>query len=174
MPPIRRLCTGLLAALLAFALASPAAAVTATGRLQVIHLDAGQGDAAIIITPLGEVVMIDSGTTGTPVMGKTIVQQLQALGVTTIKHYFQSHYHSDHCANIDEIVNAGIVIQSAWDRGGSYSSSYYTTYANTISSVRHTMTQGQVITWTRPRLTPSPSPASAWAVAASAPPTRTR
>jgi beta-lactamase superfamily II metal-dependent hydrolase len=149
MPPIRRLFAALLVATLALASATPAAAVTATGRLQVIHLDAGQGDAAIIISPLGEVAMVDAGTptsTDMPAIGLTILQQLQALGVTTIKHYFQSHYHSDHLANIDEIKNSGITIQSVWDRGGSYSSSYYTTYANTIGTVRHTIAAGQVVT----------------------------
>jgi beta-lactamase superfamily II metal-dependent hydrolase len=147
MSPIRHLCTALLVATLALALASPAAAVTATGRLQVIQLDVGQGDGAILISPLGEVAMIDCGTAnGTPAMGQSVVQQLQALGVTTIKHYFQSHYHEDHLARIDDIVNSGIVIQSAWDRGGSYTTGAYTTYANTIASVRHTLVKDQVIT----------------------------
>jgi beta-lactamase superfamily II metal-dependent hydrolase len=149
MPPFRRLFAASLVALFALAFASPATAVTATGRLQVIHLDAGQGDAAVLISPLGEVAMIDNGTptdTDMPTMGLTILQQLQALGVTTIKHHFASHYHSDHISNIDEIKNAGITIQNAWDRGGSYSSGAYSTYASTISSVRHTLVKNQVIT----------------------------
>jgi beta-lactamase superfamily II metal-dependent hydrolase len=149
MPPIRRLCIALLVATFALASASPAPAVTATGRLQVIHLDAGQGDAAVIISPLGEVAMVDNGTpssTDMPTMGLTILQQLQALGVTTIKHHFASHYHSDHISNIDEIAGAGITIQNAWDRGGSYTSGAYSTYASTIGSVRHTLVKNQVIT----------------------------
>ncbi len=149
MPPIRRLFAGLLACTLALASAAPAAAVTATGRLQVIHLDAGQGDAAIIISPLGEVAMIDNGTSSSsdmPAIGLTILQQVQALGVTTIKHHFASHYHADHIANIDEIKNAGITIQNAWDRGGSYTTATYTTYANTIAGVRRTLVKDQIIT----------------------------
>jgi beta-lactamase superfamily II metal-dependent hydrolase len=146
MPPFRHLRMVLLVAALALVSAPPSHAVTATGRLQVIHLDVGQGDGAVIISPLGEVAMVDCGTAnGTPAMGLSVVQQLQALGVTTIKHYFQSHYHEDHLARIDDIVNAGIVIQRAWDRGGSYTTGAYTTYANTIASVRHTLVKDQVI-----------------------------
>jgi beta-lactamase superfamily II metal-dependent hydrolase len=124
----------------------PAAAVTPNGRLQIIHLDVGQGDGAVMISPLGQVVMFDNGTTGTGVSGLTVVEQLQALGITRVDHHFASHYHSDHIANIDEIVNAGIVIDRGWDRGGSYSSSYYTTYVNTLGSKRRTMVQNQVVT----------------------------
>src|SRR5512143_1142657 len=89
------------AALLAFSLAaqsSPAAAVTANGRLQIIHLDVGQGDGAVLISPLGQVVMIDDGVSGnpTPASGVKVPQQLQALGITHVDHHFASHYHSDH------------------------------------------------------------------------------
>lgn len=106
----------ILLALLLAVFAIPAAAVTPTGRLQIIHLDVGQGDGAVLISPLGQVALFDDGTTSTGVSGLTVVQQLQALGVTNVDHHFASHYHSDHIANINEIVNAGIVIDLGWDR----------------------------------------------------------
>ena len=60
MPPTARLAGALLlgAALAALA-AVPASAVTTNGRLQIIHLDVGQGDGTVIITPQGQVVLID-------------------------------------------------------------------------------------------------------------------
>ncbi len=137
----------LLIALLVVSLAVPALAVTGNGRLQVIHLDVGQGDGAVIISPLGEVAMIDDGPGGNvPAMGQTVPQQLQAMGITTIKHHFASHYHSDHIGGIDDVVNAGITIQNGWDRGGSYTTVAYTTYTSKLGTKRHAMVKNQVVT----------------------------
>lgn len=144
MPPTRLLGAALLA--VALSLAVPAAAVTPNGRLQVIHLDVGQGDGAVLISPLGQVVLIDEGSTDSPAMGVSVVNQLKALGITHVNYHFASHYHSDHIANIDEIVNGGIPIDYGWDRGGSYTTGYYTTYVNTLGSKRRTMVKDQVVT----------------------------
>src|SRR5512143_1230621 len=146
MPRIRFVGAVLLALGLSAAIAVPAGAVTATGRLQIIQLDVGQGDGAVVISPLGQVVLIDEGGTDTPVMGVSVVNQLKALGIDHVDYHFASHYHSDHVAQIDEIVNSGIPIGYAWDRGGSYSSSYYTTYVSTVGSTRRTMAKNQVVT----------------------------
>src|SRR5512140_3061517 len=148
MPPTRLSGTASIAVALAFcsAATTPARAVTPNGRLQIIHLDVGQGDGAVLISPLGQVVMFDDGTTGTGALGLTVAQQLQALGITHITCHFTSHYHSDHIANIDEIATAGIVIDRAWDRGGAYTGSYYTTYVSTLGTKRHTMVKNQVVT----------------------------
>ncbi len=149
MPPIRRLFAALLAAGLALVLATPAAAVTATGRLQIIQLDVGQGDGAVIISPLGEVAMVDNGvyTNPTPACGVKVLAQLQALGVTHVKHHFASHYHSDHIGLMNTIFGTGgITLDYGWDRGGSYSSGTYTTYVNTLGSKRRTLVKNQVIT----------------------------
>ena len=136
----------ILAVLLIFAAALPAGAVTPNGRLQVIHLDVGQGDAAVLISPLGEVALIDDGPGGTGVMGVSVVGQLQALGVTQIAHHFASHYHSDHIGAIDDIVNAGITINRGWDRGGSYTTATYTTYVSKLGAARRTIVKNQVVT----------------------------
>lgn len=134
-----------LTSILALALAAPAGAVNANGRLQIIHLDVGQGDGALIISPLGEVAMIDDGPGGTGAMGVSVPGQLQARGVTEIKHHFASHYHSDHIGAIDEIANAGIPIRNGWDRGGSYTTGAYNTYVSTLGSRRRTMARNQVV-----------------------------
>jgi beta-lactamase superfamily II metal-dependent hydrolase len=135
-----------MAVLLVTALSLPALAVTPTGRLQVIHLDVGQGDGAVLISPLGEVAMIDNGPGGSGVSGQTVVQQLQALGITRIDHLFASHYHADHISATDDIANAGITIARGWDRGGSYTTQAYTNYVNTLGARRRTLVRNQVIT----------------------------
>lgn len=135
-----------LGAVTVLVLATPASAVNANGRLQIIHLDVGQGDGALIISPLGEVAVIDTGPGGTGAMGLNVQGQLQARGVTEIKHHFASHYHSDHIGAIDDIVNAGITIRNGWDRGGSYTTGAYTTYVNLLGPRRHTLVRNQVVT----------------------------
>lgn len=133
--------------MLALAFAAPALAVTGTGRLQIIHLDVGQGDGALLISPLGQTALIDQGPSGaSPAMGVSVVNQLLALGVTRVDHHFASHYHADHIGNIGAIAAAGIVIGYGWDRGGSYTTATYTNYVNTLGSKRRTLAKNQVIT----------------------------
>lgn len=134
---------------IALSLASPAAAVTANGRLQIIHLDVGQGDGAVLISPLGQVVMIDDGvyTNPTPASGVKVPAQLQALGVTHVDHHFASHYHADHIGLFATIFgNGGVAtLGYGWDRAESYTTQTYTNYVNTLGSRRRTLVKGQVI-----------------------------
>ncbi len=126
---------------------TPAGAVTPNGRLQIIHLDVGQGDGAVIISPLGQVVMIDEGQSGTTAIGQTVLQQLQALGVTHVDHHFVSHYHSDHLGNFPAIFGAGgVSLDYGWDGGGSYTTAAYTNYVSTLGARRRTLVRNQIIT----------------------------
>lgn len=146
MPPIRPRGAAFIAAALILALAVPAGAVTPNGRLQIIHLDVGQGDGALIISPLGQVALIDEGPSGvTPAMGVSVVNQLKALGVTHVDDHFASHYHADHIGNIAAIVAAPITIDYGWDRGGSYGSGQYTSYVGALGAKRRTMVKSQVV-----------------------------
>jgi beta-lactamase superfamily II metal-dependent hydrolase len=134
---------GLAASLLSLLLIVPAAhgAVTPNGRLQIIHMDVGQGDGTVIISPLGQVVMIDDGLyNNTPAP----VAQLAALGVNHVVHHFASHYHADHIGAIDEIVASGVTIDYGWDRAQSYSSGTYTTYVSTLGAKRRTLVKNQI------------------------------
>ena len=150
-PEPSRARTALSASLLALMLFAPrpAAAVTANGRLQVIHLDVGQGDGALIISPLGQVVMIDDGLQNnpTPANGKKVTVQLQELGVTHVDYHFASHYHADHIGSFVQIFGAsGIAtLDYGWDRGGSYTTATYTNYATLLGARRRTLVKNQVI-----------------------------
>ena len=126
---------------------APAGAVTPNGRLQIIQLDVAQGDGAVIITPLGEVAMIDDGQSNTTAMGRTVLQQLQALGITHVDHHFSSHYHADHNTLFPTIFGTGgVTLDYGWDRGGSYTTQAYTNYVNTLGSRRRTLVKDKVIT----------------------------
>ena len=151
MPPTRVPGPAIIAAALilatAFALPMPAGAVTPNGRLQIIHLDVGQGDGAVIISPLGQVAMIDEGEATATAMGATVLAQLQALGVTHVDHHFVSHYHQDHIGNFSAIFGSGgVALDYGWDRGGSYTTQTYTNYVNTLGARRRTLVKNKVIT----------------------------
>ncbi len=134
----------------AFSLAPAAPAAVAVtppaGTLQIIHLDVGQGDGAVIITPGGQVAMFDCGGSISPSLPcSKVTDQLVALGITHADYHFTSHYHADHIGcfvPVDNVVHFG----QGWDRGESYSSATYTSYASALGGRRHTVTKGQV--WT--------------------------
>ena len=147
MPPVRHLRAACACLFLSLTCTVSAfATAPGNGRLQIIHLDVGQGDGAILITPNGQVAMFDDGPGGTGALGLTVVQQLQALGVTGIEHHFCSHYHSDHLGGTPSIATAGIPITNGWDRGGSYTTGAYTSYVTALGTHRKTMVKGQLIT----------------------------
>jgi beta-lactamase superfamily II metal-dependent hydrolase len=147
MSPSRILGAALVAACCLTASTRPAAAVApGNGRLQIIQLDVGQGDGAVVISPQGQVVLIDEGTTGTGMIGVSIVDQIKALGVTHVDYHFASHYHQDHINNITSIINGGVPIDYGWDRSSSYNSNAYRSYAAILGSTRRTIAKDQVIT----------------------------
>jgi beta-lactamase superfamily II metal-dependent hydrolase len=146
MPPVRQLRAVCACLLLSFSSVTAAFAMApGTGRLRIIHLDVGQGDGAVLISPGGEVAMFDDGTGGLGTMGVSVPAQLQALGVTGVEHHFASHYHADHIGGLPAIVSAGIPITNGWDRGGSYTASF-PAYAAALGAHRKTIVKNQVIT----------------------------
>src|SRR6266545_6506785 len=130
------------AALAAF-LVPAAAWALGNGKLQIHHVDVGQGDGALLISPQGEAALFDDGVYTDCT---NINAYLQSLVVTSVKYHFASHYHADHIGCIDDLAAINIVVDVAgWDRGHSYSSATYTTYVNTLGSKRRMIAKGQVI-----------------------------
>src|SRR5438093_12363729 len=127
------------------ALLVPAIALAlGNGKLQIHHIDVGQGDGALLISPLGQTALFDDGVYTNCT---NIKAYLQSLGITTVDYHFCSHYHSDHLGCIDDLAAIGITIgTTGYDRGYSYSSGTYTTYVNTLGAKRVTMAKNQVIT----------------------------
>jgi len=116
----------------------------ANGKLQIHHVDIGQGDGMLLISPQGQRAFFDDGTY-TNCTG--IVGYCQSLGITSVDYHFLSHYHADHLGCIDDLAAAGVTVAIAgYDRGSSYSSASYTAYVNTLGAKRVTMTKGQTIT----------------------------
>jgi beta-lactamase superfamily II metal-dependent hydrolase len=134
----------LIPAALVLLLVPTLALAAGNGKLQIHHINVGQGDGILLISPLGETALFDDGTY-TDCSG--IKNYLQGLGITSIKYHFCTHYHADHIGCIDDLAAIGITVTTAgYDRGGSYSSATYTAYVNTLGSKRVTITKNQTIT----------------------------
>lgn len=114
----------------------------ATGTLTITCLDIGQGDATLIESPSGQTLLFDGGPNGRG--NSVIVPFLQANGIDYLDYTVASHYHADHVGGLDEVA-AQIDIGVAYDRGWSYTTATYTSYANAVSDVRQTLMPGQVI-----------------------------
>ena len=114
--------------------------------LTIHHIDVEQGDAALIVSPGGEVVMVDSGRWTNCA---NTVSYVEGLGISSIDYHFASHYHADHIGCLDELAAAGITVEIAcFDRGGSLSpaTDTFSQYVATCGERRQTLVQGQVIT----------------------------
>ena len=131
-------------AIVSFLLPAAAHAIAGNGKLQIHHIDVGQGDGALLISPNGQTALFDDGVyTDCSV----IKSYLQSLGISTVDYHFLSHYHADHLGCIDDLAAIGITIgTTGYDRGYSYSSASYTAYVNTLGAKRVTMAKNQVIT----------------------------
>ena len=130
---------------LIFLLSTPVhAALTPNGKLQIVHMDVGQGDGALIMSPLGEVFMVDDGLFNSP--ARVVTEVHTNLAISHVKLHFASHLHADHIGTISQLQASGVTFDAGWDRGGSYSSATYTTYNTTLGPKRHTLTKGQIFT----------------------------
>jgi beta-lactamase superfamily II metal-dependent hydrolase len=113
----------------------------ATAPLQIHYLDVGQGDAAIMLTPGGQTVMFDDG----PGNCTALVAALRQLNVTKLDYHIASHYHSDHIGCAQPVFSA-FPLSIGLDRGGSYTTATYTSYASAVGGARQTATIGSSIT----------------------------
>lgn len=86
------------------------------GRLHVSFLDVGQGDAAFIVFPNGETMLVDGGgmvdfreedrfEPDIPRIGEAVVSEyLWQQGYSQIDHIVVSHPHSDHVQGLEDIA----------------------------------------------------------------------
>ena len=117
---------------------------TASRNLEIHHIDVEEGDAALIISPGGQVAMVDDGRW--TACGNT-VSYLQRLNVTRIDFHFATHYDADHIGCLDDLAAAGINVQVAcYDRGGSKETQTFNDYAAACGPKRQTASKGDVIT----------------------------
>ena len=73
------------------------------GKLQLHFIDVGQGDAALLVLPTGERIMID---TGTEESGEAILAHLAKWDVKALDLVILSHNHDDHAGGLAVLSDA--------------------------------------------------------------------
>jgi beta-lactamase superfamily II metal-dependent hydrolase len=115
--------------------------------LEIHIINVGQGDSFLIISPSGKKVLIDAGNTGRG--SGFVLPYLQAHNISSIDYIVASHFHSDHIGGLDEVIN-GLggnthILNTAFDRGGTYDSSAFREYVNSVGDRRKTISSGEII-----------------------------
>lgn len=79
-------------------LAPAAVLAQANGQLQIHQIRVGQGDSALIVSPMGETLLIDSGPESASSCASTtgIITYLTSIGLTRLDYHVASHYDADH------------------------------------------------------------------------------
>lgn len=117
-------------------------AVPAAADVTIHCIYVGQADATLIQSSSGQTLLFDGGNNGDG--HDIIIPLLTSLGITQLDYMASSHYHADHIGGLDEVFLAVGVANSVYDRGWSYTTATYNSYANAVSSKRATVTDGQV------------------------------
>lgn len=134
--PTNRALTFCLSALL---LCASLVAQTGNGKLQIHHIDMGQGDAAVLISPEGKVVLFDAGKDMANKKDCSAqTDYLEQLGVRQIDYIFISHLHTDHIGCVPAVLAKFPLVIAAFDRGSTYPSSYFKKYSSAIGDKRRT------------------------------------
>lgn len=119
------------------------AATPAIADVTIHCLYVGQADATLIQSSSGQTLLFDGGDNGDG--DDIIVPYLASIGVTQLDYMAVSHYHADHCGGLDEVYDAVGVTNAVYDRGWTYTTATYNSYAATVASKRQTAVDGQVI-----------------------------
>ena len=132
-------CLAVLIALLFLPIASSAAATTGESNiLSVTYLNVRQGDAELIQTPDGKVILIDAGQSGNKYRpfdgGKDVVIPfLEENGIKKLDMVVVSHPHDDHVGGMVSVLGENnIKVDAILDSGLIYSSGGYEKYIDLI------------------------------------------
>ena len=115
------------------------------GKLQLHFMDVGQGDSAVLISPLGQVVLFDAGEDMRVKNCEKPLAYLHQLGISKIDYMVVSHYHFDHIGCVPEVLAQFPLTGTAYDRGASYPGKTYEKYVEAVADHRKTAEAGQVI-----------------------------
>jgi len=109
-----------------------------------IHcLYVGQADATLIESSSGKTMLFDGGNNGDG--DDIILPYMASAGIDSLSYVLVSHYHSDHCGGVDDVLDAlGPISGGVWDRGWNYTTATYDSYAVSAAGQRNTASAGQV------------------------------
>lgn len=109
-------------------------APTVDSELELHHIDVGQADATLIITPADETILIDTGDWRQG--GEGVIEYLEDHDIDRIDHLVATHGHADHIGGHDAIIEwaetEGDGIGTAYDSGVAHTSQTYERYLDAI------------------------------------------
>src|SRR5439155_3111931 len=85
-------------------------------QLRIYQIDVEQADAALIVSPHTNTLVIDTGLTSKS--AERIKALMDKLGIEKVDHLVTSHYHGDHYGGVPGLVTSqGVNVVKAYDRG---------------------------------------------------------
>jgi len=104
------------------------------GQLAIHHIDVGQADATLLVTPAGETILVDTGDWRQG--GEEVIAYLEELGIERIDHLVATHPHADHigghAAVIEHFETEGDGIGAAYDPGVAHDTATYERYLDAV------------------------------------------
>ena len=97
--------------------------------LKIHFIDVGQGDSCLIITPNNKKILIDGGEGKTDVLLSYLLDRR----IKTIDYIIISHFDSDHCNGLIDIIKS-LKVKNIMLAGQAYFSDEYINIANIINS----------------------------------------
>src|SRR5258706_5636771 len=98
-------------------LCSSAAVLRAAPKtLDIYFIDVEGGAATLIVTPLGESLLVDSGFPGERDAGRIAHVARDVAGLVQIDHYITTHWHRDHVGGIPTLSKL-ISVKNYYDHG---------------------------------------------------------
>jgi beta-lactamase superfamily II metal-dependent hydrolase len=119
-----------------------ALASAAPAGVTITVLDVGQGDATLIQSTAGGTLLFDGGPNGQG--NGTVLPYLASEGIQSLDYIVASHYHADHIGGLDEVYSHTGATGGVWDRGWTYTTATYASYASITAGNRFTIADGQV------------------------------
>lgn len=106
----------------------------ASGDLEIHHIDAGQADSTLVVTPAGETILIDTGDYRDD--GQEIIDYLRDHDIDRIDHLVATHGHADHIGGHPEVIEyieeEGDGVGAAYDSGVPHTTATYDNYLDAI------------------------------------------
>ncbi|ELY52013.1 beta-lactamase [Natronolimnohabitans innermongolicus JCM 12255] len=111
------------------------------GDLEIHHIDVGQADATLLVTPADETILIDTGDWRPD--GEQVIDYLEDEGIDRIDHLVATHAHADHigghAAVIEHVEEHGDGVGAAYDSGVVHTSQTYDNYLDAVEEYEVTL-----------------------------------
>jgi len=109
------------------------------GTLEIHHIDVGQADSTLFVTPAGETVLVDTGNWQDN--GEQVIDYLDRVGVDRLDHLVATHPHADHigghAAVIEHFEEEQNGVGAIYDSGQPHDTLTYERYLDAVEAYGH-------------------------------------